>query len=654
MATYRYFALHPRHLDNPNESLSHNIHSRIRIIQLLPGSSDAQLRCIIEHIELRDQSGEKQLRHAENGGVPFEALSYTWGDETATPEELTCEKTVGEIDRSWPCNCDVPRGQGVLRIRTNLAQALRSLRDGKFTRKLWIDALCIDQNYDPEKLQQIQIMGRIYGQASLVRAWLGPEGQAKLAFEHMSRYAKAGPQFDREMVLELMQPSSNPVYQALGQIFSRPYFQRRWIIQEVALAANVICHCGDRELPLDIIVQALTALSFYETMRDRTGTPLAWSNERSIIRMIPRLRDPQPDKLFSPVSVMRLFSFSECRDDRDRVLALLAYLSRLWGPPENCQLQLTGMGCATVSLKSAFTFLAQWQLKLQKQASQDTEARTAPAILELFSVACLTRPICTEGERSHLPSWVPDWRIREFEYDAYDWQDTAYRNSEADGWKCEFNANPDSYGHLNTSLHIIDTVEALIILGSLPVAKGQAPLDNGSSRHITSLETVCSFLGKQGDHSDQVCRACQIYRVRIQRRVLSVDLVTAVVHHLHRLDHTFQGPYFKTDEPRQILKYFQGPWSESDVADRKEKLMARFLKGRCIFITRKGNAGIGNLRVRPGDSLVSFTGGLPDFILRLQDQCCADTGFRVAKLISDAICPQKTNCGNARTTVCLS
>lgn len=61
-------------------------HSRIRIIRLLPGLNDAQLHCIIEHIELRDDEKRQKGRHLDNGGVRFDALSYAWGNATVSPE----------------------------------------------------------------------------------------------------------------------------------------------------------------------------------------------------------------------------------------------------------------------------------------------------------------------------------------------------------------------------------------------------------------------------------------------------------------------------------------------------------------------------------------------------------------------------------------
>jgi Heterokaryon incompatibility protein (HET) len=664
MDPYQYFALHPRHLDNPDGTSIAAGHSRIRIIRLLPGHRDAELHCVIEHIELRDVENEQKVRHLDNGGVPFDALSYAWGDAAVSPELLVCEETVGVIDKSWPCNCDIPRGKGLLRITTNLAQALRALRDRKYPRNLWVDAVCIDQSYDPEKLQQIQIMGRLYSQASVVRVWLGLEGDAKLAFDYIHRWAKPFSLPNKELVMELMLDKLDPVHVALRQLFSRSYFQRRWVIQEVALASEVICLCGDLELPWDTLTHAASALNFDEAVRDNEEIPLVFGDVEHALLTIPRLRDLRRDvasRLRNPVEGMMVFRLSRCRDDRDRVLALLGYFSHLWTSPEQILPQLTDAGSATNSLRFAYTIPARWQLKFQLDHLSDTETRSTPAVLDLFSIACVTRSFSSERVDPHLPSWVPDWRLTEFEYDRYVWSTRLgarygasarlYSNDER-RVKWPVIKDPDLQGHLNTPVQLIDYVDTVILLK--PPSSREEPPNNSGFHSIASFKTVCSFLGKKAYHSDQVCRPCSIFRIPVQRRTMSIDLVNVLTAHLYGLHAVFQGSNIPVDQPRQILNYLHNPWPESDALDRRQKLIARFLRGRCIFVTREGYAGIGNLRVRHRDRLVSVSGGEPDFVLRFNGQSCPETGHQVAELISDTCSPKIVDADYPRTMVCLT
>jgi hypothetical protein len=663
MEPYQYFALHPRHLDNPNETSVAAGHSRIRIIRLLPGHGDAQLQCVIEHIVLRDHENEQNLRHQDNGGVPFDALSYTWGDAAICPELLLCKETVGVTEKEWPCNSDILRGKGVLRITTNLAQALRALRDQSHPRNLWVDAVCIDQTYDPEKLQQIQIMGRIYSEASMVRAWLGLADDSKLAFDYMHDCAK-NLSLDKKLVFELLRDNLDPVQVALRQLLSRSYFERRWIIQEVALASDVIFMCGDLELPWDILSEAIGALSLHEIFRDQEGIPLAFSGLEHVFQTIPylgNLRNEMVLRLRNPVEGMMIFRLSKCYDDRDRVFALLGYFSHLWDSPENAQPQLTNTGPEKNSLQSAYTFLARWQLKFQIEYVPEIKTRSTSAALDLFSVACVTRCLSDERVRPYLPSWVPDWRFTEFEYDRYEWsmrlnahygESTRLYSSGERIVTWPVIEEPDLQGHLNIPIQLIDYIDRVILLKSS--TSTEDPPINSVFSSMTSFKSVCSILRKEIYHSDQLCRPCCIFRIPVQKRTISIDLVDVITAHLYRLHAVFQGTNVTPDQPKQILNYLNNPWSESSALDQRQKLIARFLRGRCIFVSREGYNGIANLRVRPGDRLVSVSGGEPDFVLRFDKQCCPETGFKTAELVSDTVSPKNVDADFPRTMICLA
>jgi hypothetical protein len=52
---------------------------------------------------------------------------------------------------------------------------------------IWIDAICIDQGDEDEKMQQIPLMGDVYSKAATVYVWLG-EGDA--ASDRAMKYLK--------------------------------------------------------------------------------------------------------------------------------------------------------------------------------------------------------------------------------------------------------------------------------------------------------------------------------------------------------------------------------------------------------------------------------------------------------------------------------
>jgi hypothetical protein len=85
--------------------------------------------------------------------VPYEAVSYVWG--------------APEFSHSLICE-----GKS-LKITHSADTMLRYLRKGKDIRRLWVDAVCINQCDVVEKGPQIALMDIIYGRAVEVHAWLG-------------------------------------------------------------------------------------------------------------------------------------------------------------------------------------------------------------------------------------------------------------------------------------------------------------------------------------------------------------------------------------------------------------------------------------------------------------------------------------------------
>jgi hypothetical protein len=92
---------------------------QFRIMKLLPGSNDQQLACDL-FIDVLPKDGSSIAK------PEYDALSYEWSVPDAPEHEILIS------------------GQP-FSIRHNLFQALQRLRLDNEERKLWIDALCIDQ-----------------------------------------------------------------------------------------------------------------------------------------------------------------------------------------------------------------------------------------------------------------------------------------------------------------------------------------------------------------------------------------------------------------------------------------------------------------------------------------------------------------------------
>jgi heterokaryon incompatibility protein (HET) len=89
----------------------------------------------------------------------YDALSYTWADEA------------GNQDRSRTIRC--VKDGSTIHITRNCEIAIQRLRLRNKKRRVWIDAVCINQDSDIERNQQVSLMSRIYVTARNVVVYTG-------------------------------------------------------------------------------------------------------------------------------------------------------------------------------------------------------------------------------------------------------------------------------------------------------------------------------------------------------------------------------------------------------------------------------------------------------------------------------------------------
>lgn len=185
MSSYRYLPL-------PSEG------DCIRLLCLLPNKSEAEpLQCKLHNYSLQKLSPRTHR---------YEALSYIWGD----PHE------------TLPIYLD----EDQLLITVNLHAALSRLRDHSFERIIWVDAICIDQENLKERIQQVQLMAKIYSNALRVIVWLGEETKdTDRALEDIRLAANE----------ELTERSNQ---QAILSLLQRPWFQRIWVRNKRSATAS--------------------------------------------------------------------------------------------------------------------------------------------------------------------------------------------------------------------------------------------------------------------------------------------------------------------------------------------------------------------------------------------------------------------------------
>jgi hypothetical protein len=200
-----------------------------RLIRLLGGSTT------YIHCELF----EAYLDTANNDGIPYEALSYTWGD----------------IEK----NATIQINGMKARVTENLFMALHHLRPVDGYRILWIDAVCIDQGHDKEKGHQVQQMGEIYQTAERVIVWLGMGSEDS---DTLMDFLKTLPlNTEVHSASELVPRDLQAWYRKpMERILDRPWFRRVWVIQEVAKAQRAIVVCGWKSVSTRVFTNAPSLL----------------------------------------------------------------------------------------------------------------------------------------------------------------------------------------------------------------------------------------------------------------------------------------------------------------------------------------------------------------------------------------------------------
>jgi hypothetical protein len=156
---------------------------------------------------------------------PYKCLSYTWGSAS---------------DRVYSI---LVNGQD-FKVRKNLWRALKRLQLENEELLIWIDAICINQQDNHERSEQVKMMRKIYETADETYVWLGPHRyDSHLAMELLRDLESCAG--DEKRVLErFRRPGIDRYLYALEDLYCRKYWNRVWIVQELVLAKSIRVFCG--------------------------------------------------------------------------------------------------------------------------------------------------------------------------------------------------------------------------------------------------------------------------------------------------------------------------------------------------------------------------------------------------------------------------
>ena len=316
--------------------------------------------------------------------IPYNALSYTWGDQPFTEPLHIQGKTLLVTKTVWSFlhNVWAPA-------------SLKLLKDAGPSTKvfIWIDAVCIDQKNLQEKSDQVELIGSIFSYAQLVTAWLGDATD-----EHvlgLNTLIHLNGMLDVYSVLFQEPELTDKIHEflagygvggselvAAGKFLSHAYFTRTWIVQEVSMAKKLVLQLGTIKLHWDLLAAICKRFSEHPAVFGGFDFSLG-------ILLTDNLRQrylQQDTSLKTLTTFLHQSKIHDCSDPRDKIFAILGLSNDI----------------AQVGIEPDYTKSV--EEVYHALAISFLQSRQLPF---LFGQATPRSKLLTD-----LPSWVPDWSDR--------------------------------------------------------------------------------------------------------------------------------------------------------------------------------------------------------------------------------------------------
>ncbi|KAF4853646.1 Heterokaryon incompatibility protein 6, OR allele [Colletotrichum siamense] len=355
-----------------------------------------------------------RLKHASLYTNPnYIALSYAWGDPTATRAIILDGRNV--------------------EVTENLESALRHVASSFGNEEepgptLWVDAICIDQQNESERTQQVAQMGAIFSTATRTMIWLGPADEhSDLAIETLHTLGRRGVRLHDHVpswtnfpfsdtpstrrvirtqkmldgILTSLSRGGSTKLAAISSLFGRPWFRRVWVIQERVLSSDTFVCCGDADIVWGRFFWGFWLLCGLRDYLNIVGTGVGRQDSSALALFLTTALDRVTPVAFtrSNSSFFTLFSLLsrmattpqqqlQASDPRDYVFALLGLID-----PEKSPSIVADYSkdWNTVQVEVATACLSFYGPRLLSFAGTCQENETAAANVQ------------------RAPSWAPDW-----------------------------------------------------------------------------------------------------------------------------------------------------------------------------------------------------------------------------------------------------
>ncbi|KAL6918229.1 hypothetical protein FSST1_009724 [Fusarium sambucinum] len=542
---------------------------------------------------------------------------------------------------------------------------------------LWIDAICINQDDIAERNSQVTMMSQIYGSAHGVLAWLGEvddntqsacnfllsemPGPAEYIYSirRLNAYRRGEkPDLDEKpdgVVLSVRE------FLSIRSLFTRAWFSRTWVIQEVSLAKqiNMMCgpfqfswiklfelifarfgdlitgmilSCGGPPVKFGRAVPGTEILSLFDIrIRTRPDCEEAKRRRRFQLEQLPI------QKLSLPAIIILSWNFG-VSDPRDRIFALLG-ISQPWKGisadySKSTTEVFTDMARVLIQAEGD-NRVPNWDSEIDDLEPLESLSFVQPPSSFKFQSTTISLNKPQHSRPLDLPSWVPMFNLQLVSWRIYDKRYNASQDRQAI-------FHPSLQGILKLDGLVVDSVaeleepplntfyERLVYDNAIEkwlaiVSRLSAVYPTGESRVEALWRTIVE--DKQDNEDTEVSKA-RFKTILLQcvvehkRRSSSDDHLSLckVLDELRKGDTANLLP-----SASDVMTSNEGLQDKTElgvekISETSEQVfrssMMNYLTERCLLRTEGGYLGVSSKVAQPKDCVVLLAGGRTPYILR--------------------------------------
>ncbi len=335
----------------------------IRVVTILPTLTPNEestnqtgtdlVQCRLEHVSLKDseilQASKESSTNASSTALDWNGCHrisscqyaskwrYSWGDYVA-------------LSYTWGAVTDTRKiilNGHEMAVGANLESLLRILRHKKPMKagyKIWVDAICINQQDIAERSREVTRMGKIYRQAREVLIWLGNEGGESDKGMDLIRTLSNACTTGRDRALGDMlrrQPDllGKGCWRALSSLLDRPYWDRLWVLQETSLSGGrTSILCGQQAVTWSDLYSATYSFgthnidvmfSLIDQERNDAGLPASGLKRNKLIHLHSEQSVQAGREKPQPMAMLDLARKSQVTDLRDKIYGMLGIMEAL-------------------------------------------------------------------------------------------------------------------------------------------------------------------------------------------------------------------------------------------------------------------------------------------------------------------------------------